>query len=266
MKRQPHPILRYFLAGENGERPLAAGILNYILALAALSFIVYLSFYTLTSLPGWRKVAAYREVFAQGWLATLWLSALSLAGSLLLGAALAMCRQGRLLILRDASRIYTEIIRGTPLLAQIYIFYYGIYHQAGIENAYAAGALILAGFHGAYIGEIIRAGIEGVGKSQLDSARAIGLTRAQTFRHVIFPQAIRRILPPLAGEFASLIKDSSLLSVIGVNEFTQAASNTNANTFSTLESYFPLAVGYLILTLPISLWTQAMESKHRFET
>ncbi len=100
----------------------------------------------------------------------------------------------------------------------------------------------------------------------LESARAIGFTTPQVYLYVIFPQAIRRILPPLAGEFASLIKNSSLLSVIGLNEFTQGASNTNANTYSTLESYFPLAIGYLILTLPISLWTQSMERKHKFET
>jgi polar amino acid transport system permease protein len=77
---------------------------------------------------------------------------------------------------------------------------------------------------------------------------------------------LRRILPPLAGQFASLIKDSSLLSIIGLNEFTQGAQQANSFTFSSLESYIPLAVGYLILTLPISLWTQSLEEKHRFET
>ena len=109
------------------------------------------------------------------------------------------------------------------------------------------------------------AGIESIGQSQLDAAKAIGLTRAQTYRYVVFPQVLRLTLPPLAGQFVSLIKDSSLLSIIAVNEFTQAARDVNSVTYSSLESYLPLAIGYLILTLPISLWTRTLEKKVRFE-
>ena len=97
-------------------------------------------------------------------------------------------------------------------------------------------------------------------------SRAIGLTSSQTYRYVIFPQAIRIVLPPLVGQFVSLIKDSSLLSIIAVNEFTQAARDINSVTYSTLEAYIPLAIGYLILTLPISLWTRSLEKRLRFET
>ena len=100
----------------------------------------------------------------------------------------------------------------------------------------------------------------------MESARAIGLSRAQTYRHVIFPQAIRQILPPLAGQCASIIKDSSLLSVLGLGEFTQAAGEVNSFTYSAFESYLPVALGYLVLTLPISLWTQRLENRARFET
>jgi polar amino acid transport system permease protein len=83
---------------------------------------------------------------------------------------------------------------------------------------------------------------------------------------VIFPQAIRQILPALAGQFASLIKDSSLLSIISISEFTLNAQEVNAYTYSTLESYIPLAIGYLILTLPLSLWTRFLERKFHYET
>jgi polar amino acid transport system permease protein len=114
--------------------------------------------------------------------------------------------------------------------------------------------------------EIIRAGIESVGESQLESARAIGFTRSQTYRYVIFPQALRLTLPSMAGQLVSLIKDSSLLSIIAVNEFTQSARDVNSATYSTLESYLPLAFGYLILTLPISIWTRWLEQRMRFET
>jgi polar amino acid transport system permease protein len=136
----------------------------------------------------------------------------------------------------------------------------------GLQDRYLAGILILSLFSGAYISEVVRAGIESVSASQLESARAIGLTRPQTYRYVILPQAVRLILPPLVGQFVSLIKDSSLLSLIAVNEFTQAARDVNSATYSTLECYLPLAAGYLALTLPISLWTRALEKRLRFET
>lgn len=231
-----------------------------------MSLIVTFSLWQLTDRNGWAGVWKYREMFAQGWFATLGISLASLAMSSFIGMLLALLRRSRLLPLRYFSRIYVELVRGTPLLVQILLLFYGVFHQVGIENRYVAGVLILSGFHGAYISEIIRAGIESIAQSQLDSARAIGLTRVQTFRYVIFPQTIRRILPPVAGEFASLIKDSSLLYVIGVNEFTQNASNVSDYTYSKLESYFPLAIGYLVLTLAISLWTQSLEQKHKFET
>jgi polar amino acid transport system permease protein len=164
------------------------------------------------------------------------------------------------------SKIYVEIIRGTPLLVQILIFFYIVASAVRLENRYVVGILTLAIFSGAYITEIIRAGIESVGKSQIDSARAIGLTDAQTYRYVVLPQALRQTLPPLAGQFVSLIKDSSLLSIIAISEFTLNAQQVNSYTFSTLESYVPLAVGYLLLTLPISLWTRWLEQRIKFET
>jgi len=136
----------------------------------------------------------------------------------------------------------------------------------GVDNRSLAGIFILAFFNGAYISEIIRAGIESVGKSQLESARAIGLTGAQTYRYIIFPQAVRQTLPPLAGQLVSLVKDSSLLSIISIKEFTWNARSVSALTYGTLESYLPLAAGYLILTLPISLWTRHLEKRHSFDT
>jgi polar amino acid transport system permease protein len=205
-------------------------------------------------------------LLGQGYLVSLALAAGALVLSLLLGTLLALGRRTPFLPIRYVCRIYVELIRGTPLLVQILVLFYGVFDQIGLQNRYIAGVLILAGFSGAYISEIIRAGIEAIAKSQLESARAIGLTTVQTYRYVILPQAIRQILPPLAGQFASLIKDSSLLSIIGLSEFTLSAQEANSYTFSTLESYIPLAIGYLILTLPISLWTQSLEQKHRFET
>jgi polar amino acid transport system permease protein len=126
--------------------------------------------------------------------------------------------------------------------------------------------VILSLFSGAYIAEMIRSGIESVGRSQWDSARAIGLTPAQTYRFVVFPQVLRQILPPLAGQFSSLIKDSSLLYIIGIAELTFAANQVNSATYSTFESFVPLGVCYLLLTLPVSLWAKRLENKTRYET
>jgi polar amino acid transport system permease protein len=158
------------------------------------------------------------------------------------------------------------LVRGTPLLVQILIFFYVVADAFHVVNRYAVGVLVLSFFSGAYISEVIRAGIESISRGQLESAKAIGLTRTQTYRYVIFPQALRLTLPPLVGQFVSLIKDSSLLSIIAVNEFTQSARDVNSVTYSTLECYVPLAIGYLLLTLPISLWTRALERKIHFES
>jgi polar amino acid transport system permease protein len=214
----------------------------------------------------WAEVWGYRGLFIRGWCVTVVISAVSLVISCCTGLALALLRRAPFLPLRYVVRIYVEVIRGTPLLVQLLIFYYFVAHAFKIENLYVVGVMTLSAFSAAYISEVIRAGIESIGKSQLDSANAIGLTRVQTYLYVIFPQVIRQILPPLAGQFASLIKDSSLLSIIGIGEFAMNAQNVASYTYSSIESYLPLALGYLVLTLPISLWTQSLEQRNRFET
>jgi len=113
--------------------------------------------------------------------------------------------------------------------------------------------------------EIIRSGLLSIERGQLDSASAIGLTPRQTFQLIVFPQSMRLVLPSVAGQFVSLIKDSSLLSVIAISEFTLNAQEVNSFTYSTMESYLPLAAGYLLLTLPLSLCIQAWEKRWRYE-
>lgn len=254
------------LAPERGAVSTLARTTSFILALALLGLVCFGAFYFLDYRWTWQPVWNYRALFWQGWLATLGISALAIPMSITLGLIFALARRSPLLPLRDFARIFVELTRGTPLLVQIFFYWYIFGQQLSRDYRFLAGALILASFSGAYISELIRAGIESVGKSQLESARAIGLTRAQTYRYVIFPQAIRQILPPLAGQCASIIKDSSLLSVLGLGEFTQAAGEVNSFTYSAFESYLPVALGYLVLTLPISLWTQRLENRARFET
>ncbi len=246
-------------------RPLAV-LTSWIVVFLLLSLAFWFFFSQVKFAWGWEAVYAYRQKFINGWLMTVVISAASLFLSLLIGIFIAVAQRLSFLPLRYLARLYMEIIRGTPLLVQILIFFYVVADAFGIDNRYLVGVIILAMFAGAYISEIIRAGIESVGESQLESARAIGFTHLQIYRYVIFPQVVRQVLPPLAGQFASLIKDSSLLSIISVSEFTLNAQEVNSFTFSTLESYLPLAAGYLLLTLPISLWAKQLERKYRYAT
>lgn len=214
----------------------------------------------------WNAIWDYRNVFFKGWLTTISVSAFSFIISISLGLLTALAKRSALRLLRYLATLYVEIIRGTPLLVQILFFFYVFANAVHLENRYIVGVLTLSFFSGAYLAEIFRAGIESISQSQLESAKSIGLTKKQTYRFIILPQAFRLTMPPLSGQLASLIKDSSLLSIIGISEFTYSAQQVNSATYSTLESFLPLALGYLLLTLPISLWSKYLERKYRYET
>ena len=246
--------------------PFAARALSLSLAGLGLSLVLFASFYVLQYQWNWAAAFRYKAKFIDGWLNTLGISAASLVFSFSIGVLSIMAFRSRFLPLRYLSNLYVEAIRGTPLLVQIYLFFYVISDAAGIENRYVVGIAIMALFSGAYISEILRAGIDGIGRSQLLSAKAIGFTEYQTFRYVIAPQALRASLPALAGQTANLIKDSSLLSIIAISEFTLNAQEVNAITYSSFESFFPLALGYLALTLPIMRLSRLLEQRLRFET
>ena len=209
----------------------------------------------------WESIYEYRQKFIDGFLMTIVISFFALILSLLIGVIFAYGQNSKLILLRFFSRFYIEIIRGTPLLVQILIFFYVFANNLGFDNRYIVGTVILALFSGAYVSEIIRAGIQSIDEGQYESAKSLGFTPFQAYRYIIFPQAYKRIIPPLTGQFASIIKDSSLLSIISISEFTMNAQEVNAYTYSTLESYIPLALGYLILTYPISFWAKRLEIK-----
>ena len=209
----------------------------------------------------WESVWSYRQKFIDGFLLTVVISFFALILSLLIGLFFTYGQNSKLILLRYFSRFYIEIIRGTPLLVQILIFFYVFANNLGFDNRYIVGTVILALFAGAYVTEIIRAGIQSIGIEQFESAKSLGFSQFQTYRYIILPQAYKRIIPSLTGQFASIIKDSSLLSIISIQEFTMNAQEVNAYTYSTLESYIPLAIGYLLLTYPISLYAKILETK-----
>lgn len=200
-----------------------------------------------------------------GFLMTLYLSLASLGLSLILGILSAFAQSSKISVLRYVSSIYVVFIRGTPLIMQIYLFFYIIGTAFGIENRFLSGVLILSVFEGAYISEIIRGSLLSIDSSQLEAAKAVGFTKGQTFSYVVLPQLIARTLPALTGQFASIIKDSSLLSMIAVIELTQTIREITATNFKLFESYLFLGILYLLLTFPITLVSKAFERRFRYE-
>lgn len=254
------------ITDREGEDNRPAHVVSWILVALILGAVFWFGFSRLGYRFAWETIYKYRLNFLKGYGQTLLISLFALILSMFLGVLFGLGQGSRLLPFRYLSRFYVELVRGTPLLVQILIFFYVIANAAGLHNRFVVGIMIMGLFSGAYIAEIIRGGVESIGETQRETARSLGFSPFQTYIYVIFPQVITRILPSLAGQLASLIKDSSLLSVIAIKEFTMAAREMNANTFSTMEAYIPLAIGYLILTLPISRLTRYLERKFSYET
>jgi len=241
--------------------------LAYLIVLAVLTSAAAAAFASLDMNWNWSIVWEYREAFWRGWWTTLALSLAALVASSLIGIVAALMLRSPIRLVQAAARVYVELIRGTPLLVQLLIGWYVVAAalRIGTDHRYVVGVLVLSLFSGAYMAEIFRGGLDAIPKTQLDSSRAIGLTPWQTLRLVVLPQAVRIVLPSVAGQFVSLVKDSSLLSVISIAEFTFNARNVNSATYSTLESYLPLAAGYLAVTLPLAALSRWLERRFRYE-
>ena len=214
----------------------------------------------------WEAAWGYRGQFFQGWLLTLGIAAGAMGVSLVVGLGLMAGRRAPWLALRMLCGGIVEVVRGTPLLVQLLLGYYIVAQQLQVSDPVVVGVLLLGLFEGAYLAEIFRGAVESLGASQLEAARAVGFSTAQTYRFVILPQALRRALPGVAGQMVSLVKDSSLLSVIGIEELVQKVKILNSASYTALEGYLPLALAYLVVTLPLSRWAQALERRFHYET
>lgn len=210
-------------------------------------------------------VVQYRVRIWDGFVMTVLISAASLICSLLIGIPVAIGQNARFLPIRYLCDFYVKIIRGTPLIAQIYLFYYIIGTAWGVENRVVSGVIILSVFAGAYIAEIIRAGYESLPKGSIEAARALGLTRVQCALSIEIPQMVSRVLPALTGQFASIIKDSSLLSVIAVIELTQTMREISATNYNFFGCFLFLGVLYLCLTLPVMFISKHFEKRMNYE-
>ena len=257
-------ILDMFMVKEGDDVSLFKKVLNIgiVLIMGIIIFIICIDGYDMK----WSTLTQYLGKLGKGYSMTLIISFFSLIISLMLGFVFAFLNNSRILIVHYFSKTYVEIIRGTPFLVQIIFFFYIITPALGIDNRYIMGVIILAVFSSAYVTEIIRAGIESIEKSQHETAKAVGFTTYQKYRYVIIPQVIKRIMPSLAGQLSSLVKDSSLLSVIAVSEFTLNIQEITAINFRTYENYIVLALGYLIITFPISLLSKYFERKFNYES
>lgn len=195
-----------------------------------------------------------------GLIITLKISGISLILAFIIGLVTAFFRLSDSRIASGLARLYLELIRNTPLLIQIFFIYFVLGPVIGLER-FSAAVLALALFEGAYASEILRSGIISINKGQHEASYSLGLSSYRTYRHVILPQAIRNMLPPLVSQAISLVKDSSLVSTIAIYDLTMQANALVAETFLTFEIWFTVAAMYLVITVILSFSISIMERK-----
>ncbi|NTV63770.1 MAG: amino acid ABC transporter permease, partial [Oscillochloris sp.] len=209
------------------------------------------------------------QTILQGLSTTLYVTAVSFVFALLLGLLLGLGRVSTNVVLRNLAITYIEFIRGVPMLVLIFTISFAVVplfaRTFGLANnsvslvTRAIIALVL--IYGAYIAEIFRAGIESIGRGQSEAARSLGMSRVQAMRYVILPQAIRNVMPALGNDLIALLKDTSLVSVLGVREMTQVARLSVSTSFRYEETYFILTLFYLTMTLVLSLLLQWLQRR-----
>lgn len=250
-------------------------IVQYILLAAVMIWLLAVSTAQLGYYWQWYRIPQYLFTFKNGQLAagllikgllfTFQISGVCLVFAMVIGLATALGRLSDSFMTQAITRLYLEVIRNTPLLVQIYLVYFVIGPIIGLDRFFSA-VLALSLFEGSYMSEIFRAGIVSLHKGQWEASHALGLSTFDTYRDVILPQAIRRISPPLVSEVISLIKNSSLVSLVALNDLAMEAQSIAANTFMVFEVWFTTAAIYLVVTVALSLIVSQMEKKFRIIT
>jgi polar amino acid transport system permease protein len=200
------------------------------------------------------------DLFIEGLWLTLKLSAASLVIAFFIGLVFAICKISNIKLLEWVADAYIWIIRGTPLIVQIFVLYYGIVEFI-IIPPFWAGVIGLAVHSGAYIAEIIRGAIQSIDKGQTEAGRSLGMTKYQTMRRIVLPQAFRRAVPSLGNQFIIGIKDSSLVSFIGAQELFGVSSSLGSNSFDFLTFYLVVAVYYLFIVLVLTAIVNMIEKR-----
>ena len=207
-------------------------------------------------------VAEAFPLLLTGALVTIKITALSVALGVVIGLFVGIARICRVRVLRMLAAVYVDFLRGTPLLVQIFLIYFALPVITGQRVDPFFAAIASCGINsGAYVAEIFRAGIQSVDAGQMEAGRSLGMTWVQTMRYIIVPQAFKRVIPPLGNEFIALLKDSSLVSVIGFEELTRRGQLVIARTYGSLEIWLSVAVIYLVMTLTISRFVAYLERR-----
>jgi polar amino acid transport system substrate-binding protein len=215
----------------------------------------------------------YRNLFIRGTWVTIQLSVTSMALAMTLGLCLALMRLYGTRFLSRLALGYIEFVRGTPLLVQLFFIYYGLPQLPGVHLKLSAMAAAIIGVglnYSAYEAEIYRAGIMAIPRAQTEAGLALGLTRWQTIRLVILPQALRLVVPPVTNDFVALFKDTSIVSVVAISELTQTFRNAGIATQRYLEFAIVTALIYFTISYPISKFARHLEKRihphHDFDT
>lgn len=204
----------------------------------------------------------YKYYYLTGVKITILLSLLSLIIGTSLGGLLSLLRLSKFKILNVLASIYIELVRGTPMMVQIALVYFGSYVVLGVDIDSFLAALIAVSLNSAaYVAEIIRSGIQAVDKGQWEASKSLGLSRSQTMRYIILPQAIKNILPALANEFVTLIKETAVASTIGVLDLMHASKIVQSNSYKAFEPLIIVAAIYFMMTFTISKLVGTLERR-----
>lgn len=201
-----------------------------------------------------------KDVFLKAMLLTLELTVVSILIGIVIGLFFALMKISKIKVLELISDIYVFLVRGTPLIVQIFILYFGLSGLFLLPDFWAA-SLALALHNGAYISEILRGTIQGVDKGQMEAGRSLGMTKFLTLRRIILPQAFRRALPPLGNQFIIGLKDSSLAAFISMNELFNVATTLGSNNFDEMTYLLIVAIYYLVLVALLTLIVNRFEKR-----
>jgi len=195
---------------------------------------------------------------------TVKITLMSVTLGVIIGLFVGIARISSFRLIRFLAGAYVDFFRGTPLLVQIFLIYFALPVITGQRMDPFVAAIMACGINsGAYVAEIFRAGIQSIDAGQMEAGRSLGMTWGQTMRYIIVPQAFKRVIPPLGNEFIALLKDSSLVSVIGFEELTRRGQLIIAKTYGSLEIWFSVAIIYLVMTLSISRFVAYLEKRYK---
>jgi polar amino acid transport system permease protein len=252
MAKEKIPTSDGTIIPEKGQKDIfSAWKISFFGAIGILIFLVFFS-------PDpYRRILLF---IPDGILRTFQVTVLSILLALVIGLIAGLGRISRIRVINRIATVYVEVIRGIPLLVQIFYIYYALGRIVKIPDI-ASAIIAMSVCYGAYLGEIIRAGIQSIPKGQMEAALALGFSRSKAMRHIILPQTVKIILPPVGNEFIALLKDSSLVSILAVSDLLRRGREFASRTFEYFETLTVVALVYLILTLFFSWLVGRMEER-----